>query len=204
MHEENLAVLAKNLEKRHFHTRVFDTADEASAAVLELIGGGHRVGIGGSMTVHDMRLHEKLHRKGNIVLWHWLAPANDRVQVRDNAIAAEYYLCSANAITMEGCIFNIDGVGNRVLATFFGDAHVIMIVGANKVVRDDASAIARIKTVACPANARRLNLSTPCALTGVCTDCSSPQRMCNITVKLEHAPLDKRIDVFLVNEPLGF
>lgn len=117
----------------------------------------------------------------------------------------EYYLCSANALTQNGQIVNIDGTGNRVASTSFGPKNIIMIVGKNKLVDTIESGFERIKRECCPKNARRLNLKTPCAVTGKCNDCNSPDRLCNVSVVISGKP--KGFDNFyiiLVNESLGF
>ena len=101
-------------------------------------------------------------------------------------------------------IVNIDGFGNRLAATLHGTGKVYMIVGKNKLAENLDAAIARIKNVSCPANAKRLGLKTPCAVLGHCTDCSSPQRMCRATLIFDRKPNAHPIDILLVDEELGF
>lgn len=162
------------------------------------------IGVGGSMTIFDLKLHEQLAQRGKQVYWHWLVPPEERPQVREQAGKAELYLTSTNAITEGGELVNIDGVGNRVSAMFYGPKRVIVICGINKITSDLISAIDRIKSKACPGNAMRLNLKTPCAITGNCNDCLSEDRMCNITTIINHKPMTVDLNVYIVGEALGY
>jgi hypothetical protein len=200
----DLQKTAEKLSKHGFHARVFATAAEAKAAVLELIPAGATVGVGGSVTVQQMGLREALMEKGCTVHWHWYVAPEERADVTRKARDAGYYLMSSNAVTQDGELVNIDGSCNRLGAMLFGPANVFVICGRNKIAADYDAAIERIKSVACPMNARRLKLTTPCAVTGKCSDCSSPQRMCSATVRLQRAPGGRTFYVFLVNEDLGF
>ena len=159
---------------------------------------------GGSMTVQQMGLDQALRARGQQVFWHWGVPAEEANEMRKKAATADTYLCSANALTMDGKIVNIDGFGNRLAATLHGTGKVYMIVGKNKLAENLDAAIARIKNVSCPANAKRLGLKTPCAVLGHCTDCSSPQRMCRATLIFDRKPNAHPIDILLVDEELGF
>ena len=115
------------------------------------------------------------------------------------------FLLSANALTEDGRLVNIDGNGNRVAASINGPRQVCYVVGRNKIVAggvDDA--IARIKRCACPPNCRRLGKKTPCAATGVCADCDSPDRICKVTVVFDRKPTGVACEVVLVDEDLGY
>jgi len=192
------------LKKKNFKACYFQDAKSAKAAVMDLISDSETVGIGGSVTIHDMGIHSELQERGNQVFWHWLVPPAERNEARIKAAHADVYLSSTNALTVSGELVNIDGTGNRVSSMFFGPKKVIIVCGINKIAEDYDSAINRIKTVACPANARRLKLNTPCAITGKCTDCKTDDRMCKITVKIEYPPVNREIYVFLVGETLGY
>jgi L-lactate utilization protein LutB len=204
MEDNKIQKLVEVLNKKNFKATYFEDAQAAKCAVLNEIAPGAAVGIGGSMTVFDMGLHKDLQEKGHEVFWHWLVDPAQRSEVRAKAANADVYLSSSNAVTMNGELVNIDGIGNRVSAMFFGPKKVIIICGVNKIADDYDTAIQRIKTYACPPNAKRLNLNTPCAKTDKCTDCSSSDRMCNVTVKMERPPSGKEVHVFLVGESLGF
>ena len=156
------------------------------------------------MTIYDMKLHEELKAKGNQVFWHWLVEPGERNDARSKAANADVYLSSTNAMTLEGELVNIDGTGNRVSSMFFGPKKVIIVCGENKIAKDYDAAIDRIKNTACPANARRLKLSTPCAVTGKCNECSSKERMCNVTVKIQYPTTGRDINILLVGESLGY
>lgn len=193
------------LEKRGYTVQLCQNASEAREYLLSVIQPGQSVGIGGSVSVRELNVESALLERGNPVYWHWSAKgaqANEAAQV--NASTADVFLCSVNAVTTKGQIINIDGHGNRVAATIHGPGKVIFVVGKNKMAEDFDAAMDRVKNVACPANARRLKLNTPCAVLGRCTDCDSPQRMCNATVILDRATSGHPMEVVLVNEDLGY
>ena len=190
------------LEKKGYAVQLFQTSQEARDYVLASVEAGRSVGIGGSITVQQLELDKALAEKGCPVYWHWTAVDKEGAQIA--AATADVYLCSANALTEKGQIINIDGHGNRVAATIHGPGKVIFLIGKNKLVENYDAALERIKSAACPANARRLGLNTPCAVLGKCTDCDSPQRMCNATVILERATSGHPMEVVLVNEDLGY
>ena len=194
--------LTERLKKIGYQVRLFQTAAQARQYLLEAIGPEETVGIGGCMSVKDLGLDQALRQRGNAVRWHW--EEEDANAARRAANAADVYLCSANAVTEKGQIVNIDGYGNRLAATLFGPGRVYMIVGKNKLCKDLEAGLDRIKNVACPKNAKRLGLQTPCAVLGRCTDCSSPQRMCKATLVFDRCPGGQRIEVVLVEEELGY
>ena len=170
---ERLNKLKERLEKIGYTAKVFATGEEAKAYLLSAIPTTDTVGVGGSMTVQQLGLAEALRARGQQVSWHWGVPADQVAEMRRLASTADTYLCSANAILPDGRIVNIDGFGNRLAATLYGPKKVYMIVGENKLADTLDAAMDRIKNVSCPRNAKRLNLKTPCAVLGHCTDCSS-------------------------------
>ncbi len=191
------------LNARGFHCTFVENAAEAQALALQKIGS-RSVGFGGSKTVNDLGIYELLQAQGNPVYWHWKVEASRKREMLELAEKTEVYLCSTNAITEDGRLINIDGTGNRAAAMFFGPPTVLVIAGINKLVKDYDEAIARIKRDACPANARRLGLSTPCAITGHCTDCKGKARMCNVTTIMEYPTrYVEDFEIILVNEKLG-
>ena len=153
--------LKKNLIKRGYDVRIFDTEDEAKEYLLKVIDKKSTVGIGGSMTIKELAIDEELQNRGNKVLWHWTAPAKEKKAVRESAGNADIYLCSSNAVTKDGQLVNIDGTCNRIAGMLHGTGKVYMVIGVNKIAKDFEEAISRIKNVACPANAKRLGLNTP-------------------------------------------
>lgn len=200
---ERLNAAAENLKKRGFDARLFSTAAEARTALLEQLQTADSVAMGGSATIQSLDIVDALKAAGKTVIWHWL-PQEEGRDARREAMNADVYLCSANAVTEAGQLLFIDGTCNRVGALCYGPRRVILVVGGNKLTEDLETGFRRIRECACPPNAKRLGLNTPCALTGKCTDCSSPQRMCNAFLTLERRPGSHPVEVWLVNEALGF
>ena len=202
---ETLIQVKEQLERRGFQAQVFETAAQAKEYILSAIQPGQTAGSGGSATLMSMEMDKALAEKGITFYNHWYSPTpEDKRRNLVAACTADVYLSSVNAVTMDGRLINIDGHGNRVAATLYGPGRVIFVVGKNKLAQDYESAIERIKTVACPANARRLGRKTPCATLGYCTDCRTPQRMCSSTVVMEYCMSCHPMEVLLVNEELGY
>lgn len=128
----------------------------------------------------------------------------DLKEIYRKSFSANTYFASANAITEEGEIFNVDGNGNRVAAILYGPDKVILIVGVNKIVKNIDEAIKRNKDISGPANAKRLNLQTPCAKVGYCMDCESKDRICCEYTVIKRQRNENRIHVIFVNDNLGF
>jgi hypothetical protein len=127
----------------------------------------------------------------------------ERLRLIQKSFSADIFLSSTNAITEDGKLFNVDATGNRVGAMFIGPKKTIIVAGVNKIVKDVEAAEKRLKEWVAPQNIKRLNRKTPCAETGVCADCSSPDRICNIYVVLAKKPSRTDIVVILVGERLG-
>ena len=194
--------VADSLVRNGFDVQVFSAGSQAAKAALDYIGS-RSVGIGGSWTIHELGLYENLTANGNQVAWHWRDA--DKEAARRQASTSDIYLASSNAVTVDGCLVNIDGTGNRVASMAWGPKEVLLIVGRNKIAADTAAAVTRIHEQACGKNARRLGLKTPCATLDRCTDCSSPDRMCRIMTTIEKAPHGvSRFQIYLVDEDLGF
>ena len=192
----------ESLTRRGFVVRYFETAKEA-ADYLDGSISGKSVGIGGSVTIEQMGLYDRL-TQNNTVFWHW--KTND-LATRTAAAGAEVYLCSANAIAETGEIVNIDGAGNRVAATLFNHERVVFVAGINKITADLESAVFRARNVAAPLNTRRLGLKTPCAVRKEvkCYDCASKDRICCGVVTLIWPMRSVKVtEVVLVGESLGY
>ena len=188
----------KNLEARGFSVKTFDTAAEA-AAYLDGAIDGVSVGIGGSLTVQEMGLHEKL-AAHNTVHWHW----TDGQEARAKSAGADVYITSANGLAETGEIINIDGSGNRVASTLYGHEKVYLVIGRNKLAPTYDEALWRARNIAAPKNAQRLGKKTPCAVKGDrCYDCKSPDRICRGLVVLWGAMMGMETEVILVDEDLG-
>lgn len=192
------------LKRRGIEACFADNRDLARDELLKIIPDGETVGIGGSVTIQEIDLVDGLQRKGCNVLWHWICPSEEMATVREKATRAKYFLCGTNALTIDGRLVNVDGIGNRVSAMIFGPETVIVVVGTNKIVPDLDAAFERIKNIASPLNARRLNLDLPCASRGKCTDCHHGSRICNVTTIIEGKPMITNLKVLLVGEELGF
>ena len=196
----DFTTVKKNLESKRFRVSTFATAEEA-ADYLDRSIDGVSVGIGGSVTAEQMGLYEKLSGH-NRVFWHWRPESAE--DPRREAMTADMYITSVNGMAETGELINIDGNGNRVAALICGPQTVYILAGENKFVTDSDAALERVKTQACPPNARRLNQKTPCAVVGKCTDCRAPERQCRNVVWTEFVPKNRRYVMCVANEPLGY
>ena len=195
-----------SLKKNGFDPHFVPDSRSAREMIIDMVSDYSSFGIGGSDTVRDIGLVEELKKMGKVIHDHWqkgLTKEQD-LNIRLEQGRAECFICSANAISLTGEIVNVDGIGNRVCGMTFGPKKVVIVAGVNKLRPDLPSAIQRVKEVAAPMRAKSLNMKTPCAETGICTDCSSPQRICRITTILHRKPLLTDISVVLINEVLGF
>ncbi|MBC5647353.1 lactate utilization protein [Christensenella tenuis] len=195
------------LNEKRFHAEFFEDVVSAKQRVMELIADADSIGIGGSQTIKESGLFDEVVATGKTIYSQTLERKKenpDNMAVWRSAMGADVYLTSTNALTREGDLINIDGNGNRVAAMFFGPDKVVVLCGTNKISKGPHDAIARIKKSACPKNAKRLGLSTPCATEGVCRNCDSPERMCKVTVRIQYPPKGKEIHILLVNDALGF
>ncbi len=202
--EESVLRTVEALKANGFEVMYFETQEAAKTALLADIDSGSTVGMGGSMTLQEMGIHALLKEQGNPIFWHWLVAPEVRNAVRMSASHSDVYLSSTNALTEDGKLINIDGHGNRVASMVYGHKAVYIIAGVNKIAENFEAAHRRIKEVACPNNAKRLELDTPCRHTGKCNDCKSPQRMCNATVILDRNPGNAKFKIYLINETLGY
>lgn len=201
----NMEKLIRNLESRNFNVLRFPDGASACEAVLAMLPADSRIGWGGSQTLRQIGLLEKL-RQGQYILHdRALAKTEQELEAHYTKIqTCDYFLTSINAITEEGELVNMDGRSDRVSFLCFGPKHVIAVCGINKIVPDLASAITRIKEVAAPKNAVALKRDTPCAYSGSCSDCRSPDRLCCNLVITEFSRIPDRITLVLIDESLGF
>lgn len=197
--------LIKQLRRRNMEAFYCKTAQEAVEQILTLIPDGSTVTWGGSMTIRDIGLPGALREKGTYkVLDRDLAKDRaETVSIYERAFTADVYLSSANAISEDGVIVNIDGNGNRVAAITWGPKKVIFIIGLNKVAQTVEAALARARGTASPINTARFNIQTPCQADGVCHNCNSPESICNYMHFLRNSP-GSRHTVVLVGESLGY
>ena len=206
LRDERLAkTLIKNLKRRHIEGFYCPTTEEAVQKVSELIEDGSSVTWGGTMTVRDLGIPDYLRSRGTLeVLDRDLAETPEEKQAMYlRAFATDVYLTSANAISEDGVIVNIDGNGNRVAAITWGPKKVIFVIGLNKVAQNVEAALARARSTAAPTNAARFDIQTPCQADGVCHNCNSPQSICNYIHFLRNSPKGRHV-VVLVGEELGY
>ena len=197
----DLEKTGKNLERRGFRVHRFASGAEAAEFLVQTLHGTS-IGIGGSVTIDTLGVYDRL-CGSNEVFWHW---KNHAPETRERAGKAETYLCSANGVSENGEIVNIDGFGNRVAGTIYGPQRVFLVVGRNKIVPDLTGAIDRARNIAAPLNARRLNRHTPCAVGEPrCRDCRSPEKICGVMTVFFMPPTSiKEFHVILVDEDLGY
>jgi len=204
--EERAKETIEKLEAHHFKAIYVKNRKEAEEEILKHIGPKQRVGVGGSITIRELGILEQLVARGHTIYDHW-GPDLSRenaLEARKAQMTSDLFLSSVNAVTMNGELVNIDGIGNRVNSTIFGPGKVILVAGYNKIVENIEEAIKRIKNVAAPINAKRLNIDVPCAKLGKCVDCNSPNRICRVVVIHERKPSLTDILIIIVGEELGF
>ena len=206
LRNERLAqTIIKNLKRRHIEGFYCPTGEDAVKKVSELIEDGSSVTWGGTMTVRDLGIPEALKRRGTLeVIDRDLATtAEEKQAMYLRAFSTDVYLSSANAISEDGVIVNIDGNGNRVAAITWGPKKVIFVIGLNKVAQTVEAALARARSTASPINAARFDIKTPCQTDGVCHNCNSADSICNYVHFLRNSPRGRH-QVVLVGEELGY
>ncbi len=209
IHDKRNALLGEKLvaalKARHFDAYYVPTASDMLQLAQQLIAEGSVVTWGGSDTIRSTGLTAML-KGGNyhVIDRDDVTTAEDKRRVYLQAFDADWYLASANAMSQDGQIVNIDGNGNRVAATTWGPRHVLYVVGINKVAPDLDSAIKRARNTAAPLNMQRFDLNTPCHSTGMCHDCKSPDSICTyISVQRLSHPAGRHT-VIIVGEELGY
>lgn len=200
----NVETTIRNLKSRGFTVTYFPTAAEA-ADYLDGAIDGKTVGVGGTVTVQDLGMYERL-TKHNEVYWHWYESEGltlDEVYAR--CATAQVYLSSVNAIAETGEIVNIDGKGNRTSSMLFGHEKLYLVAGVNKIAGTYEKAVWRARNIAAPKDAQRLGCKTPCAIKAdKCYDCKSPDRICNGLLTLLGPMSSMETEIVLIGEALGF
>lgn len=204
-YEKRGKVLVKNLLSRHFDAYYCATKEDALEKALSLIPKGDSVGWGGSMTCQQIGLLDAV-RTGEYrpIDREACKTPEERAECMRKALVADTFLTSANAISLDGQMVNIDGNGNRVAAIVYGPKQVIVVAGMNKVEDTLEAAINRARTVAAPMNQQRFGLPNPCGATGSCGDCKSETCICNHILVTRHCRPVGKIKFVLVGEELGF
>ncbi len=194
----------KNLIDLGYAVSAFQTAGEAVEYLNREIDG-KSVGMGGSVTLAQMKLGDSLAKHNELYTHHGVADREKSLEMRKKAAVADVYISSVNGLSENGEIINIDGNCNRVSATLYGHEKVYFIVGKNKLAPDYDSALWRARNISAPLNAKRLNRKTPCAVNADrCYNCKSPERICRGLCVLWEVPMSGEFEVVLINEDLGY
>jgi hypothetical protein len=221
---ENRAKFAiNNFGKRHLNSQYIPDRDAAISKIMEMVPEGVIVGAGESVTLNEIGIFTALQKRGkNEVIYpfqrdekgHLIVSREQSDDMMRKVLLSDVYLCGTNAITLDGKLVNIDGLGNRVAPLIFGPRKVIVVVSAKKIVKDVNAALDRIKGICAPLNALRHGiqhhdsefLELPCAQAGVCVDCNKPQRMCNFISIIEGEShwTSGRMNILIIGEQLGF
>ncbi|MEF2901138.1 MAG: lactate utilization protein [Terrisporobacter sp.] len=206
INEKKIERTIVNLEKNNIKAYYAKSDDEIFQTIKDIVKDGETVSVGGSMTLFETKIIDFLRsgRYNFLDRYKENLTQTDLKEIYRKSFSANTYFASANAITEEGEIFNVDGNGNRVAAILYGPDKVILIVGVNKIVKNIDEAIKRNKDISGPANAKRLNLQTPCAKVGYCMDCESKDRICCEYTVIKRQRNENRIHVIFVNDNLGF
>ena len=195
----DLEKTVKNLKERGFGVTHFSTGREAADYLCGEIQGVS-VGIGGCKTADQLGLYEKLSEK-NTVYWHWKSSEEN---IRELGKSAPFFITSANAISEDGQLLNIDGMGNRLAGMTYGKKQTYVVAGVNKICDDFDSALYRARNVAAVKNAARFKKNTPCQIDGKCHDCRSPERICGSLLVMWQPPMGMKVEVVLIGEELGY
>ncbi len=195
--------LKQNLEEKGYKVTSFNNKEEA-ADYLDGEIDGKTVGIGGSVTIGQLNLCERL-KSHNEVYWHGIKIDKTPAEIRALAATSDVYMLSANAISQDGEIINIDGACNRIASSCYGHDKVIFVIGRNKIAKTYDEAVYRARNIAAPKNAQRLGKNTPCAKNAdKCYNCNSPDRICRVLSVFWSKPMLGEFEVVLINEDLGF
>lgn len=204
--EQKCGKAVEALQRNGFTAIYCKNGQEAFDYIIGEAEGAKSVGFGGSMSVANLKLGDRLRDMGKDILDHNFPglAQEERIAIMRRQLTCDLFLTGTNAFTVSGSLVNIDGAGNRVGSMFFGPQKVIVVAGRNKLVDgtvDDA--VRRVKGWASPPNAKRLNCNTPCAKTGFCADCNSPDRICRITTIIDRKSRLTDVRVLVVNEDMG-
>ncbi|APF26245.1 hypothetical protein NPD7_1685 [Clostridium sporogenes] len=204
--EKQVERTIKNLNSRNMEGYYINNIDQLFEKLKELIPEGSIVGVGDSMTLFEAGVIDFL-RSGNFNFldkYHDKLTSDEKREIYINNFSTDTFICSTNAITESGELYNIDGNGSRVAPMIYGPKQVILIVGINKIVKNIEEAESRVRSYAAPIDAKRLNKDTPCTKLGYCVDCKSPNRICNDFVVIRGQFIKGRIKVLILGEDLGY
>jgi len=198
-------VLVKNLQKRHHEAYYCDTKEEALAKALELIPKGSSIGWGGAYSAQQIGLMAALDEGSYVTIDRDKCPTpEEKLKAMRACFDADWFVCGANALSLDGEMVTIDGNGNRMGMMVYGPKYVLVIAGMNKVCDSLEAAVERARTVAAPMNQQRFNGKTPCSVTGSCGDCLSENCICNQILITRNGRIPGRFKFILVGEELGY
>ena len=206
-HEKTARQIIAELEKKRMAGSFAPTVAQAKEEVIQMIPAGSTIFRCGSTSLVEMGLWEGLKAVPGLTVIDPYLPEfspEEGLEQRRKGLSADIMISSVNAITLNGTLVNLDGMGNRIAAMAFGPRKVILVVGMNKVVPDLETALKRVKHQAAPLNSIRLGLPNPCTETGLCADCRTPSRICNMWSIIEGQAVKDRIHVKLVGDALGY
>ena len=188
----------ENLERKGYKVRLFENGEQAAAYLNEQIDG-KSVALGGMKTAEQLGLFESL-AEHNEVIWHWRQDPADALK---KAMTTDCYICSANALSEDGTIVNIDHTGNRLSSILYGHKKVYFVIGVNKLTDTMDDAIWRARNVAAPQRAKSMGRKTPCVYKDKCFDCKSPDRLCRGMLVLMYPIGSCETEIILIDEELG-
>lgn len=194
----------KGLESRNMTGYYVKTKEEALQKALALIPEGSSIGWGGSASIAEIGLKDAVCNGNYTVYNRDTCPPEEKRETEMKIFGCDYFLCSSNAVTEDGILVNIDGNSNRVAAIAYGPQHVVMIVGMNKIAKDENAALLRARNIAAPSNAQRFPLDTPCKKNGACANCLSKDTICCEFLITRFSRHPGRFHIILVNEDLGY
>jgi hypothetical protein len=199
------ATVIKNLAKRNMEGYYAETREDAVKIALSLMPEGASIGWGGSVTLSECGLMDAIKNgKYELINRDTAKTPEESKAVHTRIFTSDFFLMSTNALTLDGELINVDGRSNRVCYLCYGPENVIIVAGINKLVVDVDAGIKRARNIAAPKNTQRLAKKTPCAATGRCADCLSPDCICMNTVITRASRVEGRIKVILVGEELGY
>jgi len=199
---KEIQTVVNALKLNNFNPVLFvEKAKDAVPIILDMIPEDAAIEMAGSVSVSQLGILDLLRKRGNKGL-DFLKPGEFSFEEMRKT-RRDILLVSTNAVTLDGKLVNTDGMGNRVTGMVYGVKKVILLIGANKIVRDVAEAIDRIQNAISPYHAKYIGLNTPCALTEACSDCDSPQRICNVTTILLKKPPSLEFAIVITGEDLG-
>ena len=205
--EQKCQKAVESLGRNGFAAIYCATPQEAFEYIVSEAADAQSIGFGGSMSIAGLGVEVFLGEQGKEILNHSKPglSKDERIEVMRKQLTCDLFLAGCNALTLNGELVNIDATGNRAAAMFFGPRKVIVVAGRNKLVDGTVQdAILRVKRWASPPNAKRLNFNTPCARTGFCSDCNSPDRICRVTTVIDRKPRMTDLKVLVVNADMGF